>query len=142
MKNFVFQNKDEYDIFTIQQLDKWFEVPNDSNDNDNTSSLILMFQSDAYESSYEIKYMSLDEIISNYGGTTGVFYSVFTLIMGFFVTPFYNSSLINEAYNFHENNMNDFEVKEFMDSFKHVYNFDKDNENDNVYKKTANKLSK
>jgi len=139
MKNLIFQNKDEYTIHTIEKFDLWFEIPNIGN-TEEFSAFTLLIQSDVYESNYDIKYVSIDDIISNYGGTSGVFFSIFEVIVGFFVNPFYSSSLLNEVFNFHENTMNEFELKEFMDSFRNLYSIG-DNSNNNVNRKST-KLSK
>jgi len=123
-KKIIIPQGSEHYNFTFENFEQWYKIPVNGGIRD--SSLTLFLQMDTYKRRYEIKYTSFDDILDRYGGTSSVFFYVFELIMGYIISPFYTSSLVNEVFKFHENVMDEIEIKDFKTNFKNVFR-EKDN---------------
>ena len=118
-KSFIGAEYDKNETYTIESFEQWFKV---SKENRPYDSIVLLLEMDTYRKSYDIKYVSVDDLLSIYGGTSTVLFYIAEMILDLFIAPYFTSSVINEVFQFHENDMDQSEIKDFMASYKKVYN--------------------
>jgi len=142
-KKFVFPADDSNYTMTIESFEQWFKIPTSGGGRD--ASVMIMMEMDTYDLQIDITYTSLDDIFDRYGGTSSVFFFIGEVIVGFFISPFFTSSLVNEVFKFHENVMDSNEIIDFKNSYKRMFKYhnesEENNENNSDYiskRKTGN----
>ena len=65
-----------------------------------------------------IDYVSFDDIVSGYGGASSVFFYISSIIVGFFIDPFLSASVINDLFNFHENELDEANLQLIKNNFE------------------------
>jgi len=115
-------------INTIENFEQWFKIPKSGTENDITLSLII--QMDTYQRGIDITYTSLDNILNSYGGTSAVFFFLSELLVRYLIRPFFSVSVINEVFQFHENDMTQNEIIDFKTNLKKMFNNLDNDDND------------
>jgi hypothetical protein len=118
-KRFIFPIKDSEEVYTVDDFENWFTIENVGDKED--FALLLMLEMDEYNSKIQMNYVSLDDIIGGYGGTSEVFFKFSEMIVEFLVLPFFTSSVINEVFKFHENKLDNEKINEFVKTFHNAF---------------------
>jgi len=148
-KIFLFDINDFNSTHGIKEFESLYSLPAISKEPfEGEITLQMLLKVHRYRETLQYTYVSIDSMISDYGGITAILFPFFEWFVGLVIGPFYSSSIVNEVFKFHENNMNDIQQKEFMNKFKHICdssNYVDDyidfNDPNNNFGKKLNKIS-
>ena len=119
---FIVPDKKTILKYFIDAYETILDMNNEHTSPDTDISLTISIVIDNTKFWTSLKYMSVDTILSNLGGSLGFIFPIVELIYTFFLTPFYQASRINHVFNFHTNLDSNDKIDKLIKEFKKNFN--------------------
>jgi hypothetical protein len=126
---FLLQDVVETDIINGVKIEPWITLNRQINDQDWFAAVI--FNKSNLSTDALIKYTSLNDIISDFGGSFGILFSIFSILLSFVVDRRYDLHLIDNVFKFYYSDNSHYPEKRFL-PFLHERSINRDFKKDDL----------